>query len=58
MSSREDLVERALRFIAVQQIARTKLTPGTQGNNHMVTVFFLDCPCSDDTLKSWNMVTN
>jgi hypothetical protein len=36
---REELVERALRFIAVQQIAKTKLTPDTQGS-HAVTVFF------------------
>jgi hypothetical protein len=37
--SREELVERALRFIAVQQIAKTKLTPNAQGT-HAVTVFF------------------
>jgi hypothetical protein len=37
--SREELVERALRFIAVQQIAKTKLTPDAQGT-HAVTVFF------------------
>ena len=36
---REELVERALRFIAVQQIAKTKLTPDTTGS-HAVTVFF------------------
>jgi hypothetical protein len=38
--SREELVERALRFIAVQQIARTKLTPDTETGRHAVTVFF------------------
>jgi hypothetical protein len=38
--AREELVERALRFIAVQQIAKTKLTPGAAGGSHLVTVFF------------------
>jgi hypothetical protein len=38
--SREELVERALRFIAVQQIARTRLTPDTQTGRQAVTVFF------------------
>jgi hypothetical protein len=38
--SREELVERALRFIAVQQIAKTKLTPDIQTGQQSVTVFF------------------
>ena len=38
--SREELVERALRFIAVQQIARTKLTPDLETGHQAVTVFF------------------
>jgi hypothetical protein len=38
--SREELVERALRFIAVQQIAKTKLTPDAQTGAHAITVFF------------------
>ena len=38
--SREELVERALRFIAVQQIAKTKLTPDAQTGTHGITVFF------------------
>jgi hypothetical protein len=37
--SREELVERALRFIAVQQIARTRLTPHAE-TGQAVTVFF------------------
>ena len=37
--SREELVERALRFIAVQQIARTRLTPRVE-TGQAVTVFF------------------
>jgi hypothetical protein len=35
---REELVERALRYLAVQQIAKVKLTP--DGKRHSVTVFF------------------
>jgi hypothetical protein len=38
--AREELVERALRFIAVQQIAKTKLTADVQTGRHAVTVFF------------------
>jgi hypothetical protein len=38
--SREELVERALRFIAVQQIAKTKLTADLQTGRQAVTVFF------------------
>ena len=38
--SREELVERALRFIAVQQIAKTKLTPDIETGRQAVTVFF------------------
>jgi hypothetical protein len=38
--SREELVERALRFIAVQQIAKTKLIPDIQTGQQAVTVFF------------------
>jgi len=38
--SREELVERALRFIAVQQIARTKLIPDAETGHQAVTVFF------------------
>ena len=38
--SREELVERALRFIAVQQIAKTKLTPDLQTGRQALTVFF------------------
>jgi hypothetical protein len=38
--SREELVERALRFIAVQQIAETKLTADLQTGRQAVTVFF------------------
>jgi hypothetical protein len=38
--SREELVERALRFIAVQQIARTKLIPDAETGRQAVTVFF------------------
>src|ERR1700719_4624571 len=38
--SREELVERALRFIAVQQIARTRLTPDSETGHQAVTVFF------------------
>src|ERR1700719_1851872 len=38
--SREELVERALRFIAVQQIAKTKLTPDLQTGRQAVTIFF------------------
>jgi hypothetical protein len=38
--SREELVERALRFIAVQQIARTKLIPDSETGHQAVTVFF------------------
>ena len=38
--SREELVERALRFIAVQQIAKTKLTADLQTDRRAVTVFF------------------
>src|SRR6266481_3395458 len=37
---REELVERALRFIAVQQIAKTKLTPDIQTGRQAVTIFF------------------
>ena len=37
---REELVERALRFIAVQQIAKTKLTPDVQTGRQAVTIFF------------------
>jgi len=37
--SREELVERSLRFIAVQQIARTRLTPDAE-TGQAVTVFF------------------
>ena len=33
-------MERALRFIAVQQIARTRLTPDTETGHHSVTVVF------------------
>jgi hypothetical protein len=35
---REELVERALRYLAVQQIAKIRLTP--DGKQHSVTVFF------------------
>jgi hypothetical protein len=35
---REELVDRALRYLAVQQIAKVKLTP--DGKRHSVTVFF------------------
>ena len=35
---REELVERALRYLAVQQIAQVRLTP--DGKRHSVTVFF------------------
>jgi hypothetical protein len=35
---REELVERALRYLAVQQIAQVRLTP--DGQRHSVTVFF------------------
>ncbi len=38
--AREQLVERALRFIAVQQIAKTKLTPDLQTGQQAVTIFF------------------
>jgi hypothetical protein len=38
--SREELVERALRFIAVQQIAKTKLTADLQTGRQAITVFF------------------
>src|SRR5271165_727396 len=38
--SREELVERALRFIAVQQIAKTKLTPDLQTGRQAITIFF------------------
>ena len=38
--AREELVERALRFIAVQQIAKTKLTPDVQTGRQAVTIFF------------------
>jgi hypothetical protein len=38
--SREELVERALRFLAVQQIARTQLTPDLETGRQEVTVFF------------------
>jgi hypothetical protein len=38
--AREELVERALRFIAVQQIARTKLTHDVQNGRQAVTIFF------------------
>ena len=38
--AREEFVERALRFIAVQQIAKTKLTPDLETGRHAVTVFF------------------
>src|SRR6266403_4798676 len=38
--AREELVERALRFIAVQQIAKTKLTPDLQTGRQAVTIFF------------------
>jgi hypothetical protein len=38
--SREELVERALRFIAVQQIARTRLTPDAETGRQAITVFF------------------
>ena len=38
--SREGLVERALRFIAVQQIAKTKLIPDAETGRQAVTVFF------------------
>jgi hypothetical protein len=38
--AREELVERALRFIAVQQIAKTKLTPDIQTGRQAVTIFF------------------
>jgi hypothetical protein len=38
--SREEPVEHALRFIAVQQIAKTKLTPDLQTGRQAVTVFF------------------
>jgi hypothetical protein len=38
--SREELVERALRFIAVQQIAKTKLIPDAETGRQAVTVFF------------------
>src|SRR5271166_5540261 len=38
--AREELVERALRFIAVQQIAQTKLTPDLQTGRQAVTIFF------------------
>jgi hypothetical protein len=38
--AREELVERALRFIAVQQIAKTKLTPDAQTGRQAVTIFF------------------
>jgi hypothetical protein len=37
---REELVERALRFIAVQQIARTRLIPDAETGRQAVTVFF------------------
>ena len=37
---REELVERALRFIAVRQIAKTKLTPDVQTGRQAVTIFF------------------
>jgi hypothetical protein len=38
--AREELVERALRFIAVQQIAKTKLTHDVQTGRQAVTIFF------------------
>jgi hypothetical protein len=38
--SREELVERALRYLAVQQIAKPRLTPGIQTECQAVTVFF------------------
>ena len=38
--SREELVERALRFIAVQQIAKIKLTADLQTGGQAITVFF------------------
>jgi hypothetical protein len=38
--AREELVERALRFIAVQQIAKTKLTQDVHTGRQAVTVFF------------------
>ena len=38
--AREELVERALRFIAVQQIAKTKLTQDVQTGRQAVTIFF------------------
>src|SRR5271169_673475 len=38
--AREELVERALRFIAIQQIAKTKLTPDLQTGRQCVTVVF------------------
>jgi len=38
--AREELVERALRFIAVQQIAKTKLTLDVQTGRQAVTIFF------------------
>src|SRR6516165_4623392 len=38
--AREELVERALRFIAVQQIAKTKLTQDLQTGRQAVTIFF------------------
>jgi hypothetical protein len=38
LGSREELIERALRFIAVQQIAETKLTADLQTGRQAVTV--------------------
>ena len=47
--SREELVERALRFIAVQQIAKTKLIPDAETGRHSVSS---RCPCCADISKS------
>jgi hypothetical protein len=37
---REELVERALRFLAVQQLAQTQITPDQRVGTHGITVFF------------------
>ena len=51
LGAREELVERALRFIAVQQIAKTKLTPDLE-TGRRPSQCSLRCRCCADISKT------
>ena len=51
--AREELVERALRFIAIQQIAKTKLTPDLQTGRQCVTVCLYVVDAAETSRRAW-----